>query len=128
MSATFRSRCSASEDKSADLLFRGEMFINQGRHLEALPVSRAGDCDLNPRDEITRCKLAALYLELNRKDDAYREYLQAAESYADARRAGQDAVDLQHPHHAAARRREGAQGAERSCSRAWAAPMRRPSS
>lgn len=69
------------EDKSADLLFRGEMFINQGRHLEALPYLEQAT-DLNPRDEITRCKLAALYLELNRKDDAYREYLNAAESYA----------------------------------------------
>ncbi len=69
------------EDKSADLLFRGEMFINQGRHLEALPYLEQAS-DLNPRDEITRCKLAALYLELNRKDDAYREYLNAAESYA----------------------------------------------
>jgi len=69
------------EDKSADLLFRGEMFINQGRHLDALPYLEQAT-DLNPRDEITRCKLAALYLELNRKDDAYREYLNAAESYA----------------------------------------------
>lgn len=69
------------EDKSADLLFRGEMFINTGRHLEALPYLEQAT-DLNPRDEITRCKLAALYLELERKDDAYREYLQAAESYA----------------------------------------------
>lgn len=69
------------EDKSADLLFRGEMFINQGRHLEALPYLEQA-CDLNPRDEITRCKLSALYLELGRKDDAYREYLNAAESYA----------------------------------------------
>jgi tetratricopeptide (TPR) repeat protein len=69
------------EDKSADLLFRGEMFINQGRHMDALPYLEQAS-DLNPRDEITRCKLAALYLELNRKDDAYREYLNAAESYA----------------------------------------------
>lgn len=69
------------EDKSADLLFRGEMFINTGRHMEALPYLEQA-CDLNPRDEVTRCKLAALYLELGRKDDAYREYLQAAESYA----------------------------------------------
>ena len=69
------------EDKSQDLLFRGEMFINQGRHLDALPYLEQA-CDFNPRDEITRCKLAALYLELERKDDAYREYLNAAESYA----------------------------------------------
>ncbi|MCC5874635.1 MAG: hypothetical protein JJU11_00315 [Candidatus Sumerlaeia bacterium] len=69
------------EDKSRDLLFRGEMFINQGRHLEALPYLEQA-CDFSPRDEVTRCKLAALYLELERKDDAYREYLSAAESYA----------------------------------------------
>lgn len=69
------------EDKSSDLLFRGEMFINQGRHGDALPYLEQA-CDLDPKNEVTRCKLAALYLELNRKDDAYREYLQAAESYA----------------------------------------------
>jgi tetratricopeptide (TPR) repeat protein len=69
------------EDKSSDLLFRGEMFINQGRHADALPYLEQA-CDLDPRNEVTRCKLAALFLELNRKDDAYREYLQAAESYA----------------------------------------------
>lgn len=69
------------ENKSADLLFRGEMFINQGRHQEALPYLEQA-VDMSPRDEITRCKLAALYLELHRKDDAYREYLNAAESYA----------------------------------------------
>jgi tetratricopeptide (TPR) repeat protein len=57
------------------------MFINQGRHQEALPYLEQA-CDFNPRDEVTRCKLAALYLELERKDDAYREYLNAAESYA----------------------------------------------
>ncbi|MEQ8819086.1 MAG: hypothetical protein RLY93_02500 [Sumerlaeia bacterium] len=69
------------EDKSTDLLFRGEMYINKGMHLEALPYLEQA-AQLNERNEITLCKLAALYLELNRKDDAYREYMKAAESYA----------------------------------------------
>jgi tetratricopeptide (TPR) repeat protein len=57
------------------------MFINQGRASEALPYFEQA-CAQNPNDEITRCKMAALYLELNMKDEAYREYLRAAESYA----------------------------------------------
>ncbi|MCB2155725.1 hypothetical protein KQI84_12645 [bacterium] len=69
------------EDKSSDLLFRGEMFINKGMHHDALPYLEQA-VSLDPRNEITRSKLAALLLELGRKDDAYREYLQAAESYA----------------------------------------------
>jgi len=69
------------DDKSNDLLFRGEMFINKGMHEEALPYLEQA-VQLDPRNEITRSKLAALYLELNRKDDAFREYMLAAESYA----------------------------------------------
>lgn len=64
-----------------DLVFRGEMLINQGRPADALPYFERAVAQ-NPRDEITRCKLAALYLELDQKDDAYQEYLRAAESYA----------------------------------------------
>lgn len=69
------------DDKSTDLLFRGEMYINKGQHQEALPFLEQA-VQLDPRNEITRAKLAALLLELGRKDDAYREYMQAAESYA----------------------------------------------
>lgn len=69
------------EDKSSDLLFRGEMYINKGMHEEALPYLEQAVA-LDPRNETTRCKLAALMLELNRKDDSYREYMAAAESYA----------------------------------------------
>lgn len=69
------------DDKSNDLLFRGEMFINKGMHEEALPYLEQA-VQLDPRNEITRSKLSALYLELNRKDDAFREYMLAAESYA----------------------------------------------
>ena len=69
------------EDKSSDLLFRGEMYINKGMHAEALPYLEQA-AQLDPRNEITRAKLAALLLELNRKDDAFREYMAAAESYA----------------------------------------------
>ncbi|MDK2971510.1 MAG: hypothetical protein PWP23_1265 [Candidatus Sumerlaeota bacterium] len=69
------------EDKSTDLLFRGEMYINKGMHEEALPYLEQA-VQMDPRNEVTRCKLAALMLELGRKDDAYREYLAAAESYA----------------------------------------------
>jgi tetratricopeptide (TPR) repeat protein len=68
------------EDKSTDLLFRGEMYINKGMHEEALPYLEQA-VQMDPRNEITRSKLAALLLELGRKDDAYREYLAAAESY-----------------------------------------------
>lgn len=69
------------DDKSNDLLFRGEMYINKGMHEEALPYLEQA-VQLDPRNEITRSKLAALYLELNRKDDAFREYMLAAESFA----------------------------------------------
>ncbi|MDX1973650.1 MAG: hypothetical protein SFY68_14060 [Candidatus Sumerlaeia bacterium] len=69
------------DDKSNDLLFRGEMFINKGMHEEALPYLEQA-VQLDPRNEVTRCKLSALYLELNRKDDAFREYMLAAESFA----------------------------------------------
>ena len=69
------------EDKASELLFRGEMYINTGRHRDALPYLQQA-CEMNPRDEVTRCKLAALHLELNDKDNAYAEYLRAAESYA----------------------------------------------
>ena len=69
------------EEKSSDLLFRGEMYINKGMHEEALPYLEQAS-NIDPHNEITRCKLAALYLELNRKDDAFREYMSAAESYA----------------------------------------------
>lgn len=74
-------RLYAESKASRDLVFRGEMFINQGRASEALPYFEQA-CAQNPSDEITRCKMAALYLELNMKDEAYREYLRAAESYA----------------------------------------------
>src|SRR5690606_20823649 len=60
---------------------RGEMYINKGMHEEALPYLEQA-VQLDPRNEVTRCKLAALLLELGRKDDAYREYMGAAESYA----------------------------------------------
>lgn len=69
------------EDKASELLFRGEMYINTGRHKEALTYLQQA-CEMNPRDEVTRCKLAALHLELNNKDESYAEYLRAAESYA----------------------------------------------
>lgn len=69
------------EDRSTDLLFRGEMYINKGMHEEALPYLEQA-VQMDPRNEVTRCKLAALMLELGRKDDAYREYMAAAESYA----------------------------------------------
>ena len=70
------------EQKSArDLAFRGEMLINQGLLQQATPYLERAIAQ-NPHDEITRCKMAALYLELDQKDDAYREYMKAAESYA----------------------------------------------
>lgn len=69
------------DNKSHDMLFRGEMFINKGMHEEALPYLEQA-VQMDPRNETTRCKLAALLLELNRKDDAFREYMQAAESFA----------------------------------------------
>jgi tetratricopeptide (TPR) repeat protein len=37
---------------------------------------------LTPRDEITRCKLAAAYLETGQRDKGFREYLVAAEDFA----------------------------------------------
>ncbi len=37
---------------------------------------------LAPREEITRCKLAALYLEMGQRDRGFKEYLTAAEDFA----------------------------------------------
>jgi len=63
------------------LIERADRLIDQGRLEEAIQLLEEAR-RLAPRDGITRCKLAALYLETGRREDGFREYLAAAEDYA----------------------------------------------
>jgi tetratricopeptide (TPR) repeat protein len=67
-------------ESQADFVERAERLILQGQLVEALPLLQKA-VQLDPKNEITRCRLAALYLELGDKEAGYREYLQAAEHY-----------------------------------------------
>ncbi|AXA36827.1 MAG: hypothetical protein D6691_04595 [Candidatus Hydrogenedentota bacterium] len=67
-------------ESTADFVERAERLILQGQLVEALPLLQKA-VQLDPKNEITRCRLAALYLELGDKEAGYREYLQAAEHY-----------------------------------------------
>ena len=72
-----------SEDSrpEAGLVLRGDRLIESGQMNDALKLLEEA-VRLAPRNEITRCKLAALYLELGQRDQGFREYLTAAEDFA----------------------------------------------
>ncbi|MGB9693032.1 MAG: tetratricopeptide repeat protein, partial [Candidatus Sumerlaeaceae bacterium] len=57
---------------------RAERLIVEGRYTDALPLLQKA-VRLDPTNPTTRCRLAALYLELGDKENGYREYLAAAE-------------------------------------------------
>ncbi|KPL10998.1 hypothetical protein AMJ85_05015 [candidate division BRC1 bacterium SM23_51] len=63
------------------LVERADRLIDSGEIDEALQVLEEA-VRLAPRNEVTRCKLAALYLETDQRDRGFREYLVAAEDFA----------------------------------------------
>lgn len=63
------------------LIERADGLIDLGKIDEAVRVLEEA-IRLIPRDEVTRCKLAALYLERGERDRGFREYLTAAEDFA----------------------------------------------
>ena len=63
-----------------DLVERADKMIQEGNLVEALPLLQKA-VHLDPDNEITRCRLAALLLELGDKESGYREYMTAAEQF-----------------------------------------------
>jgi tetratricopeptide (TPR) repeat protein len=63
-----------------DLVERADKMIQEGNLVEALPLLQTA-VQLDPDNEITRCRLAALLLELGDKENGYREYMTAAEQF-----------------------------------------------
>jgi len=63
-----------------DLVERADKMIQEGNLVEALPLLQKA-VQIDPDNEITRCRLAALLLELGDKDNGYREYMTAAEQF-----------------------------------------------
>jgi tetratricopeptide (TPR) repeat protein len=63
------------------MVLRADRLIESGQMNEAVRLLEEA-VRIAPRNEITRCKLAALYLELGRRDQGFREYLTAAEDFA----------------------------------------------
>lgn len=63
-----------------DLVERADKMIQEGSLIDALPLLQKA-VQLDPQNEITRCRLAALYLELGDKENGYKEYMTAAEQY-----------------------------------------------
>ncbi len=62
----------------SEFVERAERLIVEGRYTDALPLLQKA-VRLDPTNPTTRCRLAALYLELGDKENGYREYLAAAE-------------------------------------------------
>jgi len=63
------------------LTAQADQLIAQSRLTDAARLLEKA-VRISPRDEIARCKLAALYLELNQRERGFREYLVAAEDFA----------------------------------------------
>lgn len=63
-----------------DLVERADKMIQDGQLIDALPLLQKA-VQVDPQNEITRCRLAALYLELGDKESGYKEYMTAAEQY-----------------------------------------------
>jgi tetratricopeptide (TPR) repeat protein len=62
----------------AEFVERADRLILEGRYTDALPLLQKA-VRLDSQNPTTRCRLAALYLELGDKENGYREYLAAAE-------------------------------------------------
>ena len=63
-----------------DLIERADTMIQAGYLVDALPLLQKA-VQLDPSNEISRCRLAALYLELGDRENGYKEYLRAAEHF-----------------------------------------------
>jgi tetratricopeptide (TPR) repeat protein len=63
-----------------DLVERADKLIQQGNLPDALPLLQKA-VQMDPRNGITRCRLAALYLELGDKEAGFQEYMLAAEHF-----------------------------------------------
>ncbi|MCX8037955.1 MAG: hypothetical protein N3D11_13075 [Candidatus Sumerlaeia bacterium] len=63
------------------LVAQADRLIAESKLTEAAALLQEA-LRLAPRDEITRCKLAALYLEMGQRDRGFKEYLTAAEDFA----------------------------------------------
>ncbi len=63
---------------ASEFVERAERLILEGRYTDALPLLQKA-VRLDNSNPTTRCRLAALYLELGDKENGYREYLSAAE-------------------------------------------------
>jgi tetratricopeptide (TPR) repeat protein len=64
----------------SDLVERADKLIQEGSLIDALPLLQKA-VQIDPNNEITRCRLAALYLELGDKENGYKEYMTAAEQF-----------------------------------------------
>lgn len=62
----------------SEFVERAERLILEGRYTDALPLLQKA-VRLDSSNPTTRCRLAALYLELGDKENGYKEYLAAAE-------------------------------------------------
>lgn len=75
-----RAHLFAEEEADKELTEKADMFIQEGNLHEALPLLEKA-LKICPRNVITRCKLAALHLEIGRREDGILEYFKAAEDY-----------------------------------------------
>lgn len=64
-----------------ELITEADRLIDRGELSSAMPILRRILSE-DPKNEINRCKMAALYLELGDKDAGQKEYLRAAEDFA----------------------------------------------
>jgi tetratricopeptide (TPR) repeat protein len=67
-------------NSGTDLIDRADKLIQEGNLVDALPLLQKA-VQLDPTYEISRCRLAALYLELGDKEAGYKEYMTAAEHF-----------------------------------------------
>ncbi len=75
-----RGRIESHGAGDSDLVERADKMIQQGDLVDALPLLQKA-VQLDPSNVISRCRLAALFLELGDRDTGYREYLTAAEHF-----------------------------------------------
>ena len=70
----------ASAGGAGNLIEQADKLIQEGCLVEALPILQKA-VQADPDNEISRCRLAALYLELGDRDSGYTEYMKAAEHF-----------------------------------------------